>query len=72
MFFKSRRFVIWFISLMVIVAAFLLYSRISETPPIKVDTSIKSPGTAVDPGESVPWDNTSTVGVERDREGPRG
>ena len=31
-----------------------------------------SPGTAVDPGESVPWDSTSTVGVERDREGPRG
>ncbi len=48
MFFKSRRFFIWFISLMVVVAVYLLYSRISETPSIKVDTSIESPGTAVD------------------------
>ncbi len=48
MFFKSRRFFVWFISLMVVVAAYLLYSQISETPSIKIDTSIKSPGAAVD------------------------
>lgn len=48
MLFKSRRFYVWFISFAVAIGFYLLYSRISHTPSIKIDTPVESIGTDVD------------------------
>ena len=46
--FKSRKFSIWLISLVVVLIIYLLYNRISRTPKIDIDTGTKSANTVVD------------------------
>ena len=48
MFLNSRKFYVWLISLGVVLAIYLLYTRLSRTPPIDIDTGGKFTGTAVD------------------------
>lgn len=48
MFLNSRKFYVWLISLGVVLAIYLLYTRLSRTPPIDIDTGRKFTGTAVD------------------------
>jgi hypothetical protein len=40
--FKSRKFYVWLISLGIVLVVYLLYSQLSETPQIKIDTGAET------------------------------
>jgi len=48
MYFKSRKFYVWLISLGAVLAIYLLVSRLSETPRIDIDTSAEYTDTLAD------------------------
>jgi hypothetical protein len=59
--FKSRKLYVWLISAGVILAIYLLYSQISKTPPIEIDTGAKFADTVAE--ESNAGESDGKIGM---------
>ena len=64
---KSRKFRVWLTAMAVVLVVYLLYSQLSKTPPIKVDTETKFTDAVAEPNSEFGMidDKTGVKTVEK-------